>query len=134
MVTVVGDLAFGAGVTPRGSGTYVGVAGRDVTVEEACAAVANAAEAAVRALREGVGPARRILRIVQFRVMVRAEDHITELPVIADAGSRALAAVLPQSIPPSRTTLGVKVLPGGAVAEVELVAETTRTGNGPVPD
>ena len=101
----------------------VGVVGKDVSPEQATAAVAKAATNAVRALRESLDPAHALSRIVNLRVMIRTADSVAELSRIADSASRQIADLVPQSIPPSRTTLGVSMLPGGAIAEIELVAE-----------
>jgi enamine deaminase RidA (YjgF/YER057c/UK114 family) len=90
-VTVVGDLAFGAGVTPREQGvlTQVGMVGRDASIDDGNRAAALAATNAVLAIRQHVEPARQLLRLAHLRVFIRAAEDVTELSQIADHASRA---------------------------------------------
>lgn len=126
-VTVVGDLAFGAGATPRERGvlTQVGMVGRDASIADGNRAAGQAATNAVMAIRQHVEPGRQLLRLVHMRVFIRAAEDVTELSQIADHASWAVRDLVWQESPPSRSAVGVSALPGGAIVEVELIAELT---------
>jgi enamine deaminase RidA (YjgF/YER057c/UK114 family) len=121
-----GPLIFSAGFTPRAAGRLVhsGVLGADADEATAHQAARLATTRAIAAMREEL-PAGGAMRILHLRVFVRCLPEVTELSRVADGASEAIREHIDQAAPPARTAVGVASLPGGALVEVDMVAERT---------
>ena len=125
-----GALVQTAGMTPRVDGTlqYVGQVGAELTVEQARAAAAIAAEnalSAALAAAHAAGPSEptygwRFDRVVHLRVYVNAVAGFGEHTAVADGASERLRTLLGDRAAAARVAVGVPSLPQGAAVEVEL--------------
>jgi enamine deaminase RidA (YjgF/YER057c/UK114 family) len=121
-----GALIYSAGFTPRTDGrlVHVGTLGLDADETSARAAAELATSRSLKAM-EAELPAGSLLRVLHLRVFIRCTPDVTELSSVADAASATIRDHLGQESPPARTAVGVASLPGGALVEVDLVAEIT---------
>lgn len=119
-VTVHNGVVYTAGMTPRTSGgmAHPGIVGDGISVEQASAAAAIAAERALNAIAQRV-PCAGITPL-QMTVYIAAAPGIDGLSAVAD-GASAVVSARTGSVP-ARTAVGVAQLPGQAPVEVTLIA------------
>ena len=126
-----GDLIFTAGMTPRRDGVLLAQGEYHVFTDpesyerEIRQAAKNALTAARSCLKEG----EEIVQILSLTVYLKADPGFTKHPKAADAASAYLAEQLgPDAGIGARAAVGVASLPGGAPAEVQLIAGVGRSG------
>ena len=128
---VDGGWAVSAGMTPRSAGalTVRGLVGSDVAPEAARQAAGLAARNALAAITEALPESSRLRRCLRMTVYVACAEGFTDLSVVADGASDALAEALTgtgaEGSLPARSAIGVRSLPSGAPVEVELSASVS---------
>jgi enamine deaminase RidA (YjgF/YER057c/UK114 family) len=121
-----GPLVQTAGMTPRVDGVlqYAGQVGADLTVAQARAAAAIAAEnalsAALAAAQSESPDEWRFDRVLHLRVYVHGVAGFGEHSAVADGASERLSTLLGSRADAARVAVGVASLPQGAAVEVEL--------------
>jgi enamine deaminase RidA (YjgF/YER057c/UK114 family) len=122
-----GKLAYVSGCGPMIGGVSItGKAGLDVTLEEAQAASRNAMLNVLAVLKNAAGDLDNIKSCVKATVFINSADDFTEQPKAANAATELLVAIFGEERGcPSRSAVGVNVLPGNITAEIEMLVELT---------
>ena len=118
-----GDLIFVSGQVPSDGAKilYQGKAGKEYTVEEAAKAAELAAVQVIQVLREAADLDRiKIVKVVGF---VNSEPDFTAQPQVVNGASELFVKVFKENGPHARSAVGVAVLPGNTVVEVEAIAQ-----------
>ena len=115
-------LVYVSGQVPRIGSTVV-VTGRVGEVVSLAQAQAGAEVCALRvlAILEQHCGLERIAQVLKLNVYTQCTADFTQLSEVADAASRLMAAVLGQSGPHTRTSVGVYQLPKNATVELDAV-------------
>lgn len=118
------DIIYVSGQVPvadDGAFLYPGKAGKDYTLEEAKEAAEKAAVQAINALHSIADLDRiKILKVVGF---VNSDPSFTNQPQVINGASELFLKVFgEENGPHARSAVGVAVLPGDSVTEVELIA------------
>ncbi len=126
-----GVLVFLAGQTPKrdGSYPYLGKLGAEVTVEQGRECAQICALNLLAAAREHVGSLDRIAQIVQITGYVASAPDFAQQPLVMNAASDLLVAVLGEAGLHARTAIGVAALPGNVPVEIDLVFEVLAGGH-----
>lgn len=123
---VSGNLVFVSGQitsTPEGL-KYVGVVGRDLTVEDGKAAARLCAINVVAQVKTACGGnLDRVKRCVKLTVFVNATPDFTQHPEVANGASDLLVEVFGEAGKHARAALGAGSLPRGVACEVEAIFE-----------
>lgn len=121
-VTVHGNVAYTAGMTPRRGGVLqaIGQVGVELDLAQAREAAALATANALSAVAAVAGGMSGIDRVLAMTVWVAATSDFSAHTAVADGGSDVLNQLL-GGPPPARAAIGVSSLPGGAPVEVALV-------------
>jgi enamine deaminase RidA (YjgF/YER057c/UK114 family) len=121
---IFGNLVFASGQTPTRDGVpaYRGRVGTDLGVEEAHAAARLAALNCLAELEAVCGDLRRVEGILKVNGYVAASEGFEEQPAVINGAGDLLQEFFGDAGVHARTAIGVQSLPGGAPAEVELVA------------
>jgi enamine deaminase RidA (YjgF/YER057c/UK114 family) len=99
----------------------------ELTVEEGQQAAANCILNALSILKRDLGTLGRIKSVVKMLVFVASRDDFFEQPAVANGASRLLIDVFGlEAGCPSRSAIGVNVLPGNIPVEVELMVQIDR--------
>ena len=121
-----GNLVFVSGqITSAPEGLkYVGVVGKDLTVEDGKAAARLCAINAVAQAKAACGgDLDRIKRCVNLSVFVNAAPNFTQHPEVANGASDLLVEVFGEAGKHARAALGAGSLPRGVACEVEALFE-----------
>ena len=120
-----GSLIFLAGQTPKRDGSYpfTGKLGAEVTLEQGQECARICALNLLAAAREHLGSLDRIAQIVQVTGYVASAPSFTRQPLVINAASDLLVAVLGEAGRHARTAIGVAALPSDAPVEIDLVLE-----------
>lgn len=98
-----------------------------LTVEEGQKAAANCMLNALSILKRDLGTLDRVLSVVKMLAFVASRDDFYQQPAVANGASRLLIDVFgPEIGCPSRSAVGVNVLPGNIPVEVELMVQIAR--------
>ena len=101
-----------------------GKVGRDVTLEQARQAAADTMLNFLAVIEKELGDLNRITSFVKLLVFVSSDPDFSEQPKVADGATQLLIDVFGESIGrPSRSAIGVAVLPGDISVEIEGVVE-----------
>jgi enamine deaminase RidA (YjgF/YER057c/UK114 family) len=116
-----GDQLWLSGVTGRTAEAPAtrGVVGDDITIEQARASARLAATNLIAGVAAS-GVAAAVTGVLFLRGYVRAVASFGEHPIVVDAASEVLEAVIGGG-PHARAAIGVASLPGGACVELEAV-------------
>ena len=121
-----GNLVFVSGQitsTPEGL-KYVGVVGKDLSVEDGKAAARLCAINAVAQAKAACGgDLDRVKRCVKLTVFVNAASDFTQHPEVANGASDLLVEVFGEAGKHARAALGAGSLPRGVACEVEALFE-----------
>jgi enamine deaminase RidA (YjgF/YER057c/UK114 family) len=122
--SIVGDLVFVAGMTPRQDGTlmYRGRVGSDLSPDEAGKALRLATVNAITAAREALPVGGQLVSCALLTVFLRTSDDFVDHASVANAASDAVIDELGEGAMGCRVVVGVATLPGGAPVEVQLIA------------
>lgn len=100
-----------------------GLAGRDVTLEQAVAAARQCALNGLAQLREAAGGDLRRVRMVRIDGHVGCTPEFTDIPKVLDGGSMLVNEVLGARGRHARTALGHGVMPLGVPVMLGFLAE-----------
>jgi enamine deaminase RidA (YjgF/YER057c/UK114 family) len=119
-----GNLIFVSGqVTASPEGLrYVGVVGRDLTVEDGKAAARLCALNVIAQLAAACD-LDRVKRCVKLTVFINAVPEFTQHPEVANGASDLMADVFGEAGKHARAALGAGSLPRGVACEVEAIFE-----------
>jgi enamine deaminase RidA (YjgF/YER057c/UK114 family) len=122
-VTVHSGLAYVSGHVPKTEtgDLHPGKVGRDVTIDQGCAAVELATLNALSSLDHALGGLDRIERILKLMVFVASAPEFNGQPKIADAASTLLNAIFGDDKRHARSAVGVCELPRNSCVEVEMI-------------
>jgi enamine deaminase RidA (YjgF/YER057c/UK114 family) len=121
-----GHLVFVSGqITSTAEGLkYVGVVGKDLTVEDGKAAARLCAINLVAQAKTACGgDLDRVERCVKLTVFVNATPDFTQHPEVANGASDLLVEVFGEAGKHARAALGAGSLPRGVACEVEAIFE-----------
>ena len=120
-----GLLVFLAGQTPKRDGGYPfkGKLGAEVSVEQGQECARICALNLLAAAREHLGSLDQIAQIIQVTGYVASAPSFTQQPLVINAASDLLVALLGEAGRHARTAIGVAALPSDAPVEIDLVLE-----------
>jgi enamine deaminase RidA (YjgF/YER057c/UK114 family) len=118
-------LVYVSGCGPAIDGQAVlGKLGRQLTVEQGQAMAKNCMLNVLAVLEAHLGDLNRVRQVVKITVFVASSDEFYEQPKVANSGSALLADLFgEQAGTPSRSAIGVNVLPGNIPVEIEALFE-----------
>ncbi|MEF3313601.1 RidA family protein [Paenibacillus sp. GYB004] len=121
-VRVEGNLAYVSGHVPFSGGEllYKGRIGVDVSIEEAKKSAALSVINCLESLDREIG-LDKVDKILKVNGFLSCADHVTEHPVIMNAGSEVLIGVFGSSGEHARAALGIHTLPLGSSTEVDMI-------------
>lgn len=94
------------------------------TIEEGQEAAANCIRNALSILKRDLGTLDKITCFVKMLVFVASQSDFYQQPAVANGASRLLIDIFGEEIGcPSRSAIGVNVLPGNISVEVELMVQ-----------
>ena len=120
-----GNLVFVSGqITSTAEGLkYVGVVGRDLSVEDGKAAARLCAVNLVAQIKAACGDLDRVKRCVKITVFVNAAPDFSQHPEVANGASDLLVEIFGEAGKHARAALGAGSLPRGVACEVEALFE-----------
>lgn len=120
-----GNLVFVSGqVTAAPQGLqYVGVVGKDLTVEDGKAAARLCATNVLAQVKGACGDLDRVKRCIKLTVFVNAAADFTQHPEVANGASDLLVEVFGEAGRHTRSAVGAGSLPRGVACEVEAIFE-----------
>ncbi len=99
----------------------------EMTVEEGQKAAANCMRNALAILKRDLGTLDRVKSVVKMLTFVASRDDFFQQPAVANGASRVLIDVFGEEVGcPSRSAIGVNVLPGNIPVEIELMVQIDR--------
>lgn len=120
------NLAYISGCGPDlpGQAMPKGKLGADITLEMGQQAAHNCILNALAVLQQEIGSLDEVKSIVKILVFVASDDAFYQQPQVANGASQLLVDIFGEAIGcPSRSAIGVNVLPGNIPVEVELLVE-----------
>lgn len=123
LILIRDGIAYLSGQVSRSpdGDTISGYLGKDADIEEAREAVRVATLRALSVLQDKLGTLDRVERVLTLRGFISAKPDFTRHPEVLDAASEILHATFAERGKHVRTALGVSSIPGGGLAELELV-------------
>jgi len=120
-----GSLLFLSGTLPVESRKpkFLGVIGKDLSLEEGRQAARLACLNGLAAAREHLGSLDRVTKVVRLGVSLVTTADFKEHPKVADAASELLVDVFGKDKTSTRMVLGMATLPLGLPVEIELILE-----------
>jgi len=121
-----GNLVFVSGQIPAADGglKYVGIVGRDLTVEDGQAAARLCAINLLAQVKVACdGDLDRVTRCVKLAVFVNAVPGFAQHPEIANGASDLMVAVFGDAGKHARAAVGAGSLPRNVAVEIEAVFE-----------
>ena len=120
-----GSLLFLSGTLPveNKKPKYLGVIGKDLSLEEGRQAARLACLNALAAAREHLGSLDRVTKVVRLGVALVTSADFKDHPKVADAASELLVDVFGKDKTSTRLVLGMATLPLGLPVETELILE-----------
>ena len=124
-VVQTGSLLFLSGTLPveNKKPKFLGVIGKDLSLEEGRQAARLACLNALAAAREHLGSLDRVRKVVRLGVSLVTAAEFKEHPKVADAASELLVDVFGKDKTSTRMVLGMATLPLGLPVEIELILE-----------
>jgi len=102
---------------------YVGVVGKDLSVEEGKAAARLCAINLIAQLKAALGDLGRVRRILKLTVFVNAVPGFAQQPEVANGASDLLAEIFGENGKHARSAVGAGSLPRNVATEVEAIVE-----------
>ena len=120
-----GNLVFISGqVTASAEGLkYVGMVGRDLSLEDGKAAARLCAINALAQLKAACGDLDRVKRCVKLNVTVNAVPDFAQHPEVANGASDLMVQAFGEAGKHARAAVGAGSLPRGVACEVEAIFE-----------
>ena len=120
-----GQLAYVSGCGPSiGDINYKGKLGREVSFEDGREAARNCILNVLAVLKSRIGSLDKVKSCVKMLVFVASDNDFYDQPKVANAATELLVEIFGEEIGcPSRSAIGVNVLPGNIAVEIELLIE-----------
>lgn len=120
-----GNLYYVSGCGPAVNGqTCTGKLGQDVTLEQGQEAARDCMLNVLSVLQAEIKDLNRVKNVVKILTFVSSVPDFFKQPQVANGGSEVLADVFGETIGiPSRSAVGVSVLPGNISVETEALFE-----------
>ena len=120
-----GDLVFTSGQLPTVEGKldYVGLVGKDVTLEDAHNAARTCCLNALAAVKSVAGNLDNIERVVKLTGFVASAAGFTDQPKVMNGASELVCDVFGDAGKHARAAVGVSALPLNAPVEVEMIVK-----------
>lgn len=120
-----GNLAYVSGCGPNtAEAQFAGRLGWDVSFEDGRRAAEGCILNVLAVLKRDLGSLDRIARMVKMTVFVASDNEFFQQPQVANAASELLVKLFGEDAGcPSRSAVGVNVLPGNIPVEIELLVE-----------
>lgn len=116
-------LLYCSGCGP-GDASLLGKVGQDITLEEAQKAAQKCILNLLANLEAKIKDLNKIKRFVKILAFVASDDTFTQQPQVVNGGSQLLVDIFGDTIgKPTRSAIGVNVLPGNIPVEIELLVE-----------
>ena len=113
----------GCGNIIDGKGVH-GKVGKDVSLEQAREAALDTILNFLAIVENHIGDLNRVTSFVKLLVFVSSDPEFLEQPKVADGATQLLCEVFGESVGcPSRSAVGVPVLPGDISVEIEGIVE-----------
>lgn len=117
-------LVYISGCGPAIDAPVAGKLGRDVTVEEGIAHARACMLNVLAVLEAEIGDLNRVKSAVKILCFVASADDFYQQPAVANGASGLLAEIFGEEAGlPSRSAVGMNVLPGNIPVEVEALFE-----------
>lgn len=120
-----GNLVFTSGQTARINGVrrYVGVVGREVSLEDAYLSARDSVLNCLACVKALIGDLDRVTQIVKLVGFVNAVDGFEQQPAVINGASDLLIELYGDRGRHARSAIGMKTLPSNVSVEVELIIE-----------
>ncbi len=120
-----GNLIYVSGCGPViDSQPIAGKVGQEFTREEAKIFARNAMLNVLSVLEAQIGDLNKVKQAVKILVLVASDDNFYEQPYVANGGSQLLVDLFGEEAgAPTRSAIGVNVLPGNIPVEIEGIFE-----------
>lgn len=120
-----GQLAYISGCGPSiGDVNYRGKLGKDISFEDGCKAAENCILNVLAVLKSKIGNLDKVKCCAKMLVFVASDNDFYEQPKVANAATELLVKIFGEETGcPSRSAIGVNVLPGNIAVEIELLVE-----------
>ena len=121
----MGNLIYISGCGPAiGENTCTGKLGVEVTMEQGQEAARNCMLNVLSVLQWEIGDLNRVANVVKILTFVSGGQDFFDQPQVADGGSGLLLELFGATVGlPSRSAVGVSVLPGNISVETEALFE-----------
>lgn len=117
-------LVYVSGCGPSLGAPVAGRLGREFSVEEGQAHARACMLNVLATLQAEIGDLRKVKSAVKILTLVASADDFTQQPAVANGGSQLLADLFGEEAgTPSRSAIGVNVLPGNIPVETEALFE-----------
>ena len=116
-------LVYISGCGPVIDSPISGVVGKDYTKQEAYQFAQNAMLNVLAVLEDKIGDLNKVKQPVKILTFVASDNAFTEQPYVANGGSQLLVDLFGEENAPSRSAIGVNVLPGNIPVETEAIFE-----------
>lgn len=118
------NLIYISGCGPVIQDPVKGKVGRDFTKEEAQEFSKNCMLNVLAVLEAKIGDLNKVKQVVKILTMVASDNEFYEQPFVANGGSQLLIDLFGEEAgAPSRSAIGVNVLPGNIPVETEALFE-----------
>jgi len=118
---LTGNLLFVSGCVSE----LRGVAGNDVTEEQAKEASRNTMILLLAIIKEDIKDLDLIVGIIKVHGFIRSSSRFTRQPQVLDGASQLLIELFGEAGRHSRTATGVSQLPFGAAVQLDMILELT---------
>lgn len=119
-----GNLVYISGCGPVIDKPITGKVGKEFTKEEAYGFSRDAMLNVLAVLQERIGDLNKVKQVVKILVFVASDDEFFEQPFVANGGSQLLVDLFGAEIgAPTRSAVGMNVLPGNIPVEIEGIFE-----------
>jgi len=115
------NLVYVSGCGPHIEKRYAGKLGNEFTKEEGVELARNCMLNALAVLQDQIGDLNRVKYPVKVLTFVASENDFYDQPFVANGGSQLLLDLFGEA--PSRSAIGVNVLPGNMPVETEVIFE-----------
>ena len=122
--TFAGSLVYVSGCGPKIDRDVTGRLGREIDLETGMRCARDCMLNVLAAVEKHVGDLNRIQSAVKVLCFVNSADDFTQQPAVANGATLLLADLFGEEAGlPTRSAIGVNVLPGGIPVEVEAIFE-----------
>ena len=124
--SILGNTLFISGMIPQWEGDvqYVGIVGKDFTIEEGRAAARlSALNVLAQAYDALDGDLDRIVQIAKVNGFVRCMPEITEVAAVVNGASELFLEIFEGAGAHARVAVGASTMPLGVAVEIEAIME-----------